>query len=164
MIIILSARKKKSRRGKRWPMEEKKSNFESSVTSVVQRHPGTSLNTGDSLGSSMNASGGTTPLLTAGKSPSYGATPTDSSKTVDLDSPHNSFDNSMAERNPLIQKPREASPEPDQSEYSFSLPIQSLGLWHKDKSGQHLMRFIVLILFLLFSSLVVKFCFNIVLW
>ncbi|XP_064401866.1 lysosomal cholesterol signaling protein-like [Halichondria panicea] len=154
MIIILSARKKKSRRGKQWPMEEKKSNFESSVTSVVQRHPGTSLNSGDSLGSSMNASGGTTPLLTAGKSPSYGATPTDSSKTVDFDSPHNSFDNSMAERNPLIQKPREASPEPDQSEYSFSLPIQSLGLWHKDKSGQHLMRFIVLILFLLFSSLV----------
>ncbi len=32
-----------------------------------------------SIGSSMNASGGTTPLLIAGKSPSYGATPTGSS-------------------------------------------------------------------------------------
>ncbi len=154
-------------------MEEKKSTAEPSVSSLAEQHPGTSLNTGESLNSNEQVSNGTTPLLREGKSPSYGALPSVSMEAGKNDSGSHqdsleSREESMSTKNPLLQKPREASPEPNETNYDFTLdPIQSSGLWHKDKSGQHLMRFIVLILFLLFSSLVVSFkvkFFKLLMW
>lgn len=161
MVIIFYLRRKKSRKSTRWQMNEKKSTAEPSVSSIAEQHPGTSLNAGESLDSSTQSTIDATPLLKEKKSPSYGSLPSESKEANIPDNSQDSIDRkeeSMIKKNPLLQKPREASPEPNESGYDFTLdPIQSSGLWEKDKSGQHLMRFIVLILFLLFSSLVVSF-------
>ena len=60
------------------------------------------------------------------------------------------------EKSPLLRKKREISPEP----YSMALGqvSESAGVWYRDNSGKHLNRFLVLMLFLVFSSLVVSGC------
>ena len=148
-------------KSKRLRMEETNPHDQSTANTVVQRHPNTSLN--DSLDSSKN-SGDTTPLLNEGNSSAYGATPLSKSKEASSfvsKSPNTGSQNltesqeeRAPEKNPLIQ--RETSPESEAFSYSMELPANSSGLWYKDKSGQHLMRFIVLIIFLMFSSFVVS--------
>ena len=162
IIIILATRKMNQTNKKdRVALEETKQSSpeRQSTTAPNRRSPQSyAVNYGaESLNSNSNGSSyGATPLLKREDTPvSVGDPP--GGATIDFDSPlakKATKDELSSEKTPLLR--RDVSPEPSSVNYSLELPTNSSGLWYRDKSGQHLMRFIVLIIFLLFSSFVVS--------
>ena len=70
----------------------------------------------------------------------------------DLQAEDNS-DNEVSEGMPLLSRKRKISPEP--TSLGFGEMSESAGVWHRDASGKHLTRFVVLHMFLIFSMLMV---------
>lgn len=61
------------------------------------------------------------------------------------------------EKSPLLkEKEAETGSVTEASEFGFGVISEATGLWYRDISGKHLMRFMVLLLLLVFSSLVVS--------
>ena len=63
----------------------------------------------------------------------------------------------VCERTPLLKKvENEAEIELPTPNFQFGILTGNIGLWHRDVSGKNLIRFVVLLLFLVFSSFVVS--------
>lgn len=65
-------------------------------------------------------------------------------------------DDEVSEEMPLLSRKHQISPEP--TTLGFGEMSESTGVWHRDASGKHLTRFVVLHMFLIFSMLMVSTC------